>query len=43
MSKENKSYCCNASVVIEGKVTKYYICTKCGYGCDLKKQLLNKE
>lgn len=28
------SICCIASVDIEGKETKYYVCLECGHACD---------
>ncbi len=30
-----RSKCCNASVRVEGKVTKYYVCNKCNKPCDI--------
>lgn len=30
-----RSKCCNASVRIEGKTTKYYICNKCNKPCEV--------
>ena len=41
MTKEykEKSKCCNAPVTVEGKCTKYYICTKCKQACDLADEL----
>lgn len=34
MPKE-KSKCCNADVTVEGNVTCYYVCSKCGKVCDV--------
>jgi len=30
-----KSKCCKASVRVEGKITKYYVCNKCNKPCDI--------
>lgn len=30
-----KSKCCNAKVKIIGKITMYYVCTKCKQPCDI--------
>ena len=31
-----QSVCCNSKVKAEGKITKYYVCTKCNKACDIK-------
>ena len=43
MTKDNKekSNCCNAPVKVEGKTTKYYVCSKCNKACDI--QVIEKE
>lgn len=30
------SICCDAPVTVEGRVTMFYRCTKCGKPCDAK-------
>lgn len=35
MKIQNLSDCCNATVKVEGKTTRYYVCTKCKNPCDL--------
>ena len=30
------SNCCEAELRIEGKTTQYYVCSACGYPCDVK-------
>ncbi len=34
MSTMLLSYCCNATVRVEGDVTQCYVCSKCGKACD---------
>jgi hypothetical protein len=37
--KMDKSDCCNAKVKVGGEhSTHFYICTKCGNPCDVKKE-----
>ena len=37
---KEKSNCCNAPVKVEGKTTRYYVCSKCNKACDIQ---VNKE
>ncbi len=30
------SNCCGADLRIEGDTTQHYVCTKCGYPCDIR-------
>ena len=34
LDKEWKSNCCNKDVKVNGKTTKYYLCTECGLPCE---------
>ena len=34
--KQYKSKCCNANLLIGGKITRYYICSECGQTIDKK-------
>jgi len=41
-SKEFISLCCKADVFVEGRTTKYFVCTECGRPCDITgKELMN--
>jgi hypothetical protein len=30
------SLCCTAPVTVEGRTTRYYVCTGCGQACDAR-------
>lgn len=32
---QKRSKCCNASVIVEGDATKFYVCTECRKSCDV--------
>ena len=35
---EELSICCDAPAEVAGKTTNYYICSKCGYACDVARE-----
>jgi hypothetical protein len=43
MKKEYLSNCCNAKIIVRGKVTHFYVCLKCGKACDVYFDFLKKD